>query len=417
MTGDSSLWAKVDDDGKLIFPDELIRRYGLVAGVSVRIDEGHHFLRVHRPLTHLAKLYIEPSGQCNLKCRTCVRNLWNEPMGLMSADIFRRIVNDLEELDPPPTVVFGGFGEPTFHPMIAEMVATVKAVGCRTELITNGTLLTLDLSRQFIEAGLDLLWVSLDGASADLYEDVRLGSELKHVIQNVKDFSTARRPATRPVPEIGISFVAMKRNISDLPALIRLSWQLGASRYLVTNLLPYSAEMCSEILYKCAIYDTPFNPSRWVPQVDIPRMDPTKLTNEVRHYLERGAYRLSSIGEEVWSGFNRCPFIERGAAAVAWDGGLSPCLALLHDYDSFLNDRPRHTRRYVVGRLEDQRLQEIWSLPEYCDFRERVQKFDFPPCNICGGCDLLEANEEDCYGNRFPTCGGCLWAQGIIQCP
>ncbi len=26
-------------------------------------------------------------------------------------------------------------------------------------------------------------------------------------------------------------------------------------------------------------------------------------------------------------------------------------------------------------------------------------------------------NEEDCFGNTFPTCGGCLWAQGVIRCP
>jgi len=26
-------------------------------------------------------------------------------------------------------------------------------------------------------------------------------------------------------------------------------------------------------------------------------------------------------------------------------------------------------------------------------------------------------NLEDCFGNSAPTCGGCLWAQGLIQCP
>jgi hypothetical protein len=30
---------------------------------------------------------------------------------------------------------------------------------------------------------------------------------------------------------------------------------------------------------------------------------------------------------------------------------------------------------------------------------------------------MSEANEEDCFGNGFPTCGGCLWAQGVLQCP
>ncbi|OGN93594.1 MAG: hypothetical protein A2Y88_12875 [Chloroflexi bacterium RBG_13_48_10] len=26
-------------------------------------------------------------------------------------------------------------------------------------------------------------------------------------------------------------------------------------------------------------------------------------------------------------------------------------------------------------------------------------------------------NLEDCFGNSAPACGGCLWAQGLIQCP
>jgi hypothetical protein len=62
-------------------------------------------------------------------------------------------------------------------------------------------------------------------------------------------------------------------------------------------------------------------------------------------------------------------------------------------------------------------LAKLWYTPEHVAFRERVQVFDFSPCTICGGCDLADNNEEDCFGNVFPTCGGCLWAQGVIQCP
>ena len=62
-------------------------------------------------------------------------------------------------------------------------------------------------------------------------------------------------------------------------------------------------------------------------------------------------------------------------------------------------------------------MSELWSSPEYVAMRERVQSFQFSPCAFCGGCDFSEANDEDCFGNAFPTCGGCLWAQGIIQCP
>jgi hypothetical protein len=74
-------------------------------------------------------------------------------------------------------------------------------------------------------------------------------------------------------------------------------------------------------------------------------------------------------------------------------------------------------RAYVVGNVVERNLSDLWNDPEYVAFRKRIQGFDFSPCTICGGCELSEANEEDCFGNTFPTCGGCLWAQGVIQYP
>jgi hypothetical protein len=62
-------------------------------------------------------------------------------------------------------------------------------------------------------------------------------------------------------------------------------------------------------------------------------------------------------------------------------------------------------------------LSDIWNDDAYVAYRERVMGFAFAPCTFCGGCELLDSNETDCLGNPFPVCGGCLWAQGLIQCP
>jgi MoaA/NifB/PqqE/SkfB family radical SAM enzyme len=261
------------------------------------------------------------------------------------------------------------------------------------------------------------VWVSLDGARPDSYADVRLGAELPQVIKNIDSFRAARRASHRTTAEIGIAFVALKRNIADLPELLRLSTRLGVSRYFVTNVLPYTPEMCSEILYARSLNEITYIPSRWVPHLDIPRMDANEITKEVHHYIRRGGYSLSFNGDNQGRANDRCPFIERGSTAIAWDGSLSPCLPLMHDHDCYLFRRVRHAHRYVIGNLAEQTLNELWVEPEYVAFRQRVQEFDYSPCTVCGGCDLSEANQEDCYGNTFPTCGGCLWAQGVIQCP
>jgi MoaA/NifB/PqqE/SkfB family radical SAM enzyme len=113
----------------------------------------------------------------------------------------------------------------------------------------------------------------------------------------------------------------------------------------------------------------------------------------------------------------RCRFVHEGRVAVAADGGVSPCLALLHDYHYYYRGRRRQIRACRFGKIQDRRLDEIWASEEYSAFRDRVRRFVFSPCIDCSGCELRETNQSDCYGNPFPTCGECLWAAGLVQCP
>jgi len=411
--------ATVDEAGRLVVPPELATRLGIIPGAQVWLDEEAYGGFLHRPVTQLAKVYIEPTSRCNLTCRTCLRNNWDEQQGDMSESVFERFIAGLRALPAPPKVTFGGFGEPLTHPKIVEMVRQAKTVAGPVELITNGILLTPELSRALIEAGLDVLWISLDGVTPESYSDVRLGAALPVVLENLAGFQAEKHLARHPDVEVGIAFVAMQRNIADLPELLSRSTRLGASRYLVTNVLPYTEEMTSEMLYRRSmdiLIET--RPSQWAPHVDMPRMDMDASTREAIYRMNRGGYNIHLSGDSQGKSMDRCPFVERGVVTLAWDGSLSPCLPLMHNHTSYLEKRrKRFSRRYVVGNLSEQNLATLWMQPEYVGFRQRVQAFDFSPCTICGGCDLSEFNEEDCFGSTFPTCGGCLWAQGVIQCP
>lgn len=417
MSPDKEWYAQVDEEGRLILPSEVASRYRIKPGVRVHLDENANGLRVRRPATQLAKLYVEPTNQCNLDCRTCIRNVWDEPSGMMSDAVIARVMEGLRAFSPRPTVFFGGFGEPLFHRKIVEMVAQAKSLGASVELITNGTRLTEDLSRDLIVAGLDVLWVSLDGATPESYADVRLGAALPQVIENVKCFRNARRALNRRVVQIGVAFVAMKRNVADLPDILRLGRDIGASRFVVTNLLPYTDEMQKEVLYCRVLSESSSPPSVWVPHLSLPKMDANKITRESLYRLMSSTTDVTWADRNMRGTENRCPFVESGAGAIGWDGRFSPCLPLLYSHVSFRDDRERFSRRWVIGNVTERNLPDLWNAPEHIAFRERVQVFDFSPCTICGGCDLSQANEEDCFGNTFPTCGGCLWAQGVIQCP
>ncbi|MBK8418853.1 radical SAM protein [Candidatus Villigracilis saccharophilus] len=107
-----------------------------------------------------------------------------------------------------PELFLGGYGEPLSHPHILEMIEQAKGLGHRVSLISNGMLLTEQVIHKLIDLKLDMLWVSVDGASPECYVDVRLGDALPTVIENLKQlqlqrYQTLALPIGRGIRSLG----------------------------------------------------------------------------------------------------------------------------------------------------------------------------------------------------------------------
>ncbi|MBI3165870.1 MAG: radical SAM protein [Chloroflexi bacterium] len=418
-TKPTTAWAEVDENGSLVLPPEVARRFGLNPGSKVRLDEGGNFVRMHRPVTHLTKVYIEPTVACNLDCITCFRNAWEQPIGRMTEETFESILAGLKKMDSIPSVYFGGIGEPLFHVKTIVWIRRIKQeLGVKVELITNGTILTEKKSRELIDAGLDVLWVSIDGATPEHFADVRMGAELPTILENMKRFSRMRPPSHYPKPEIGVAFVAMRRNIADLPQVIKIGKSFKAKYFSVSNLQPPTAEMQADQLYNRTTRDIAYMPALHLPRLSLPKIDFDEHTRDALFETFNSQLNISYAGNN-WGGANDvCNFVENGTMSVAWTGDVSPCWPLMHTHMSYLHGKPRLSKKHIVGNVNEKPLMDIWLDPHYMAYRERLHNFVFAPCVFCGGCDLSESNEADCLGNETPpVCGGCLWAQGIIQCP
>ncbi len=410
-------WVEVDEQGRLILPPELAKQYGLTPGAKVRVDHGENVVRLHRPISQLTRLYVEPTDHCNLDCVTCYRNNWHETLGRMSDATFARILEGVQAIDPRPTIFFGGIGEPMLHTRLPDWIARAKAIGARVELITNGTLLDEQKSHALIDAGLDRLWVSIDGATPESYADVRLGAELPKVLGNLSTFRRLRGGGHFPRPEIGVAFVAMKRNINDLPEVMQIARRLGAMYFKVSNVLAIDQGLRSEILYESASNDIAFISSAFTPHLSLPKMPFTGETRDALFKAFRSGFNVNFAGSSFSGANDVCNFIESGSMAIAWNGSVSPCLPLMHAHTHYIKRHWRMSRAHIIGNVNQRSLLDVWTDPEYVRYRDHVQGFKFAPCTFCGGCELLDGNEEDCIGNTFPACGGCLWAQGLVQCP
>jgi sulfatase maturation enzyme AslB (radical SAM superfamily) len=233
----------------LHLPAELRRRWNLSSKSALLLKETPEGMFLYPEEPPLRKLYLEPTSACNLQCRTCVRNSWDEPIGFMELSVFRNLLDDIARIPSVREMAFWGIGEPLYHGDIVEMVALAHARGLRTEIVTNGLLVDKTMARGLIKAGLDALVVSVDGVTAESYADIRCGGSLSQVRANIMELRDLRGALSRKNPEIGIEFVAMRRNVDQLAELGYTAFAMGAAFIVVTNLLPYTDELRDEILY------------------------------------------------------------------------------------------------------------------------------------------------------------------------
>jgi MoaA/NifB/PqqE/SkfB family radical SAM enzyme len=199
--------------------------------------------------------------------------------------------------------------------------------------------------------------------------------------------------------------------------LPRLATRVGAWEVLVSNLVPHTEEMESEILYARSLTACAFRGSRWVANLSLPKFDLDAHTLDPLGQVFTSTASLSLLDTSLSARNNYCRFAQEGYAAIRWDGEVSPCLPLLHDHPVYLRGRRKDVTHHSLGNINETDLFELWSSAEFSTFRARLREFHFSSCTTCGGCDRFAENQVDCTENEFPTCGGCLWSQGFVQCP
>jgi len=105
---------------------------------------------------------INVTELCNRTCAFCPRHssqIYPNQKLHMAVDLAKKINMELSEYDFQGAVVMCGYSEPLLHPKIIELVEALGSV--RSEIVTNGDKLTVDLIKQLYAANLSQLVVSM----------------------------------------------------------------------------------------------------------------------------------------------------------------------------------------------------------------------------------------------------------------
>jgi len=407
--------------GDLVVPADLLAQSGLDAEDDLICEARPDGLRL--TADRLRKVYVEITSACNLACTTCIRQTWDEPLGHMPSARFSRLLDGLPGAERPRsggvchpiTLSLSGFGEPLVHPEFPSFVRLAQERGVRVEVITNGTLLDAALAHELIALGVAQVTVSMDGGDETAYAAVR-GQARTPAVAAVAALVEARRRARRGL-EIGLAFVATRRTIGSLPGLLALAHDLQLDFVSMSNVVPHTPAMATEMLWGAAAWSASFPDASWRPRLELARMTLDDQSRPALAALLDHGLAWPHPGSAGGPRRNHCRFAHEGVVAVAWDGRVAPCLSLLHSHPEYVNGRWKRVHGHSVGHLDERPLSDIWRDVTYRDFRQCLRAFDFPACFACGGCPETDTNDTDCYGSPFPSCSECLWAQGIVLCP
>ena len=186
------------------------------------------------------KLKIDTVNQCNLRCIMCHFSnpeVSRQKKTEISPENFSKIA---AEIFPFCSQVFLSFStEPLIHSQLDKILTiTADYQIPSVSMTTNGLLLNERIIDSIINSNITNLYISIDGASKETYEKIRIGGKFDRLISNIKSLNLAKEKIGSKIPHLAFNFTMMYSNILDLPDLIRLAHELKVETVAATHLVP-----------------------------------------------------------------------------------------------------------------------------------------------------------------------------------
>jgi radical SAM protein with 4Fe4S-binding SPASM domain len=277
-------------------------------------------------------LAIEATNACMMDCEMCPRREMTRPVGNMDSGLFRKIVDEAKEYSE--WIWLHLLGDPLLHPQIEQLIKYANIKGIKTRISTNPNCLTERKSRAIIEAGLDLIHISVDGIDNETYKSVRgKNADYGQAMVNIERLIQLRNDTVKHRPIIRIAIIRMKKTANYIDEFKRIWSDKGVDDIIVTDYITWDGSV-------------------------------QRIVNEAGDTNLSSEYRDSS---------KRTCFLPWLSVEILWDGRVVPCC-----FDS--------DGKNVLGDMNNESLESIWNNQSMLALRKQHITFNYQANYLCASC-------------------------------
>ena len=301
--------------------------------------------------------------RCNYTCGFCWgRHLPQGDLPLADLDRLLDLFPNARHLD------LTGEGEPFLHRELFEMLRRGRARGLAMGLCTNGSLLGQVEPDELLDAGLEILGISIDSVDPVKFARIR-GGRLDQVKRGIARLTARRRARDLSSPALRLVVTVLRDEIPGLEGIIALYQELGLDGGVSCqglNRMPGYAQWYSEDLRRQMLSS----------EEERDLLQGLRARPEIRQ-----TGRGRDFDDFINDGFDwasaACPWLEHGIF-VRHDGWVAPC-CLVKD------------TAHALGLLGHSTWEEMWRIRE--SMRRALQAGVVPAaCEECGTAEHAVAN-------------------------
>ena len=188
-------------------------------------------------------VHIIVTTRCNLRCKMCIS--YESKTDLGPKEKVLGFIDRLGDWLPTPRMVIFTGGEPLMHPNIVDFVRRMAKNGFIPSLNTNAALLTAAKVDELVEAGLQVINISLDG-KADVHDVQRNAPGLYEGVRDIIQYISGQG-----VLKLSVVSVISALSAKGLPTLVRdLGENTNISNVRFQSIIPTMGRAWDEGFFK-----------------------------------------------------------------------------------------------------------------------------------------------------------------------